>query len=193
MASVARWAGGPSAPILSVNMSASEIEDPALVRILSDELAASGLPPERLMIEVAERILLQHGDTLPSRLATLKDLGVRIAIDDFGTGQASLRHLPRLPVDVIKIDQSLLRGIDEGPAGLAVLRAIVELADRLGLDTVAEGIEEIRQADALASIGCRSGQGFWYRRPVPAALLWPLPSGAVVRRRTGEGKAVSSR
>ena len=97
-----------------------------------------------------------------------------------------MRHLARFPVDVIKIDQVLIRGIDDGTAGLAVLRAIVELADQLGLDTVAEGVEEIRQADALASVGCRSGQGFWYRRPVPASQLWPLPSGGVLRpRRTG--------
>ena len=135
------------------------------------------------MVEVSEAILCEP---MGERLEVLRDLGVRIAIDDFGVGSSSLQHLVRFPVDVIKIDPSLVRGVDEGPPGLAVLRAIVELADRLGIDTVGEGIEEIRQADALASVGCRSGQGFWYRRPVPAAQLWPLPSGGVLRRRPSD-------
>jgi EAL domain-containing protein (putative c-di-GMP-specific phosphodiesterase class I) len=135
------------------------------------------------MVEVQDAALLDQGRLGRDRLASLRELGVRVAVDGFGAGSSSLRHLPRFPVDVIKIDQALVRGIDDGPAGLAVLRAIVDLADQLGLDTVAEGIEEIRQADALASIGCRSGQGFWYRRPVPAGQLWPLPSGGVLRPR----------
>jgi len=180
------WPGGAAAPVLSVNVSSTQLQDASILGVVSDALAASGLPPERLMVEVSESILLLHGDPVRDRLAALRELGVRVAIDDFGTGSSSLRHLPRFPVDVIKIDQGLVRGIDDGTSGLAVLRAIVELADQLGLDTVAEGVEEIRQADALASVGCRSGQGFWYRRPVPASQLWPLPSGGVLRpRRTG--------
>ena len=175
------WPGGPGAPVLSVNVSATQLQDAAIVGTVSDALAASGLPAERLMVEVSESLLIAQGEPFHTRLATLRELGVRVAIDNFGTGYSSLRHLPRFPVDVIKIDQSLIRGIDDGASGLAVLRAIVELADQLGLDTVAEGVEEIRQADALASVGCRSGQGYWYRRPVPAASLWPLPTGSVLR------------
>jgi len=182
-----RWPGGAAAPLLSVNVSALQLADAGIIGAVSDALAASGLPPDRLMIEVSEAIL--H-EPVRERLEVLRDLGIRVAIDDFGTGSSSLQHLARFPVDVIKIDQSLVRGIDEGAAGLAVLRAIVELADQLGIDTVGEGIEEIRQADALASVGCRSGQGFWYRRPVPAAQLWPLPSGAVLRPRRGSGQPV---
>jgi EAL domain-containing protein (putative c-di-GMP-specific phosphodiesterase class I) len=175
------WPGGPAAPVLSVNVSATQLQDAAIVGTVSDALAVSGLPAERLMVEVSESLLIAQGEPFHSRLAMLRELGVRVAIDNFGTGYSSLRHLPRFPVDVIKIDQSLIRGIDDGASGLAVLRAIVELADQLGLDTVAEGVEEIRQADALASVGCRSGQGYWYRRPVPAASLWPLPTGSVLR------------
>ncbi|HVM67615.1 MAG TPA: EAL domain-containing protein, partial [Acidimicrobiales bacterium] len=150
---------------------------------VGDALCASGLAPERLMVEVPDAALLDQGRQGRDRLAALRELGVRVAVDGFGAGSSSLRHLPRFPVDVIKIDQALVRGIDDGAPGLAVLRAIVDLADHLGLETVAEGVEEIRQADALASIGCRSGQGFWYRRPVPPAQLWPLPSGQVLRSR----------
>jgi diguanylate cyclase (GGDEF)-like protein len=179
----AGWPGGYSAPVLSVNVSSTQLQDASIVGVVSDALAASGLPPERLMVEVSENILLTYGEPVRQRLSVLRELGVRVAIDDFGVGSSSLRHLARFPVDVIKIDQILIRGIDDGAAGLAVLRAIVELADRLGLDTVGEGIEEIRQADALASVGCRSGQGYWYRRPVPASQLWPLPSGGVLRPR----------
>jgi diguanylate cyclase (GGDEF)-like protein len=178
------WPGGRAAPVLSVNISPSQLQDASILTAVADALTASGMAPERLMVEVPDAALLDQGRQARERLAALRELGVRVAVDGFGAGSASLRHLPRFPVDVIKIDQALVRGIDDGPAGLAVLRAIVELADQLGLDTVAEGIEEIRQADALASIGCRSGQGFWYRRPVPAAQLWPLPSGGVLRPRT---------
>jgi diguanylate cyclase (GGDEF)-like protein len=177
------WPGGLAAPVLSVNVSSSQLEDPTIVSAVADALTASGLGGERLMVEVPDVALLDQGRAGRDRLAALRELGVRVAVDGFGAGSSSLRHLPRFPVDVIKIDQALVRGIDDGPAGLAVLRAIVDLADQLGIDTVAEGIEEIRQADALASIGCRSGQGFWYRRPVPAAQLWPLPSGGVLRPR----------
>ena len=180
-AEAVKWPGGAAAPLLSVNVSATQLQDAAIVGTVSDALAASGLPAERLMVEVSESLLIAQGEPFHTRLATLRELGVRVAIDNFGTGYSSLRHLPRFPVDVIKIDQSLIRGIDDGASGLAVLRAIVELADQLGLDTVAEGVEEIRQADALASVGCRSGQGYWYRRPVPAASLWPLPTGSVLR------------
>jgi len=182
-ADAVNWPGGAAAPVLSVNVSPSQLEDPAIVAAVAEALAASGLPAERLMVEVPDAALLDQGKAGRERLTALRELGVRVAVDGFGAGSSSLRHLPRFPVDVIKIDQALVRGIDDGPAGLAVLRAIVDLADQLGIDTVAEGIEEIRQADALASIGCRSGQGFWYRRPVPAAQLWPLPSGGVLRPR----------
>jgi diguanylate cyclase (GGDEF)-like protein len=182
------WPGGSAAPLLSVNVSATQLQDAAIVGTVSDALAASGLPAERLMVEVSESLLMAQGEPFHSRLATMRELGVRVAIDNFGTGYSSLRHLPRFPVDVIKIDQSLIRGIDDGASGLAVLRAIVELADQLGLDTVAEGIEEIRQADALASVGCRSGQGYWYRRPVPAASLWPMPTGSVLRPKQVAGE-----
>jgi diguanylate cyclase (GGDEF)-like protein len=182
-AEAAAWPGGPAAPVLSVNISPAQLQDAAIVEEVAGALRASALAPERLMVEVPDAALLDQGRQGRERLAALRDLGVRVAVDGFGAGSSSLRHLPRFPVDVIKIDQALVRGIDDGPPGLAVLRAIVDLADQLGLETVAEGVEEIRQADALASIGCRSGQGFWYRRPVPAAQLWPLPSGEVLRPR----------
>jgi diguanylate cyclase (GGDEF)-like protein len=182
-AEAAGWPGGPAAPVLSVNLSTAQLEDAAIVDEVADALRASGLAPERLMVEVPDAALLDQGRQGRDRLAALRELGVRVAVDGFGAGSSSLRHLPRFPVDVIKIDQALVRGIDDGAPGLAVLRAIVDLADHLGLETVAEGVEEIRQADALASIGCRSGQGFWYRRPVPPTQLWPLPSGEVLRPR----------
>jgi EAL domain-containing protein (putative c-di-GMP-specific phosphodiesterase class I) len=169
--------------VLSVNVSPSQLQDTSILAVVADALVDSGLPAERLMVEVPDAVLLDQGRQGRELLASLRELGVRVALDGFGAGSSSLRHLTRFPVDVIKIDQVLVRGIDDGPAGLAVLRAIVDLADQLGLDTVAEGVEEIRQADALASIGCRSGQGYWYRRPMPAAQLWPLPSGSVLRPR----------
>jgi EAL domain-containing protein (putative c-di-GMP-specific phosphodiesterase class I) len=105
-------------------------------------------------------------DATVERLGRLKALGVRIAIDDFGTGYSSLAYLKRLPVDILKIDQSFITGIAESPDALAMVHAMVQLGHALGLETRAEGIEDAAQLERLRAEGCASGQGYFFARPL---------------------------
>ena len=102
-------------------------------------------------------------------LRTLHELGVRVVLDDFGTGYSSLAYLSQLPLDVIKVDRSFVAGIHEAPANLAIIRAVVGLAQGLGIAVTAEGIEREEQLEALRELGCDRGQGFLFARPAPAA------------------------
>ena len=126
------------------------------------ELAAAGLPPENLMLELTESVLLGEEDQVWAELTTLRDTGVRLAIDDFGTGFSSMRYLLHTPIDVIKIDKSFVGGVATSPRRQAVVDGIVRLGQALGLRVVAEGIETAADRDVLAGMGCPYGQGFLY-------------------------------
>jgi EAL domain-containing protein (putative c-di-GMP-specific phosphodiesterase class I) len=157
----ALWHRGDRPFVVSVNVSMRQLENDALVDDVRDALASSGLDPEALVIEVTETALMRDVDATADRLARLKLLGVRIAIDDFGTGYSSLAYLKRFPVDILKIDQSFISGITESPEALAIVHALVELGRALGLELLAEGIEEAGQLERLRAEGCESGQGFF--------------------------------
>jgi len=129
------------------------------------------MDPSRLVLEVTESIFLEDGSRAAHVMAALKDLGVRLALDDFGTGYSSLSYLRRVPVDIIKIDQSFVTGLRPDPAGAAIISAIAELAHALGLIVVAEGVETAQQRDAVVSIGCEAAQGFHYARPLTGDQL----------------------
>ena len=109
-------------------------------------------------------------------LLDLKSLGVRVAIDDFGTGYSSLGYLKRFPVDVVKIDRSFVEGLETSPVDAAIVAAVIGLADAVGMTTVAEGVETREQLEQLEAMGCKTVQGFYLARPMPAssmeALLW---------------------
>jgi EAL domain-containing protein (putative c-di-GMP-specific phosphodiesterase class I) len=170
----ARWqaAYGDAAPAsVSVNLSARQIQHPALVADVADALRASGLNPAALVLEITESILLDDADSAASTLAALKALGVRIALDDFGTGYSSLSYLDRFPVDIVKIDKSFVDGLAAGGSGSPLVSAIVNIGALLGLGVTAEGIERHDQADRLRQIGCFQGQGYLFARPMPAADL----------------------
>lgn len=159
---------------LNVNVSPRQILDTRFVRDVADVLAATGLPPPSLTLELTETLLMSDPDTASRRLARIRDLGVRLAVDDFGTGFSSLSYLRQFPVDQVKIDRSFIAGIGtEGVTDdLAVARTIVDLGRILRLDTVAEGIETAEQLDALRRLGCDLGQGFYLARPMdPPAVL----------------------
>ena len=117
-------------------------------------------------------------DATADRLARLKQLGVRIAIDDFGTGYSSLAYLRRFPVDILKIDRSFIAGIGETAGALAMVHALVELGRALGLETLAEGIEDVEQLKRLRAEGCDSGQGYLFARPTDAAGIEVLLASA---------------
>jgi len=167
----ATWhrAGRPFA--VSVNVSMRQLESDALVDDVRDALAASGLDPSSLVIEVTETALMRDADATVERLGRLKMLGVRVAIDDFGTGYSSLSYLKRFPVDILKIDRSFIAGIGESSDALAMVHALVQLGRALGLETLAEGIEDARQLERLRAEGCESGQGFFLAKPMDAAAI----------------------
>jgi diguanylate cyclase (GGDEF)-like protein/PAS domain S-box-containing protein len=173
------WIEASGRPLeMSLNLSSRQVEDPELVGDVESALVASGLCPELLTLEITESVLLRDVDAVLERLTALKRLGVRLAIDDFGTGYSSLSYLRRLPVDVLKIDRSFISGIENGAAENALVRSIVSLAQLLELRTVAEGIEDGQQLEALRALGVDSGQGFHFARPLPAAHVAELLSGA---------------
>jgi EAL domain-containing protein (putative c-di-GMP-specific phosphodiesterase class I) len=158
-----RWpARDGVAPLLRVNVSARQFEETGLASDVDSALAESGLPPERLCLELTETLLLRDSDTAAKTLARIRALGVRVALDDFGTGYCSLSYLKRLPIDTIKIDRGFTAGLPQDRADLAIVRALVGLAKDLDIDVVGEGVETQAQADCLRECGIRAVQGWLY-------------------------------
>jgi diguanylate cyclase (GGDEF)-like protein len=151
---------------VSVNLSGRQLQDATIVDDVEAVLAATGLAPARLTLEITESVVMCDTPQTLERLTALKALGLRLAVDDFGTGYSSLSYLRQFPVDVLKIDKSFIDGIARGGDGAAFARTIVALADTLQLRTVAEGIEDRTQHAVLHALGCTLGQGFLFARPV---------------------------
>ncbi len=162
---------------VSVNVSARQVRRPTLFDDVVRALSESGLPPEALTLEITESVLARRREEMTSILEEVTALGVRLALDDFGTGYSSLSLLQDLPVHTLKIDRSFVQTVATGPSRRAFVRAMVDIADALDLNIVAEGIEEAPQVAELLQLGCRIGQGFHYSRPLP-----PLELEAFVRR-----------
>ncbi|MGW7202933.1 putative bifunctional diguanylate cyclase/phosphodiesterase [Streptomyces sp. NPDC054837] len=153
-------------PYISVNVSARQFQDTGFLNEVRRSLDTAGLHPGSLQLELTESVLMRRDDHIDALLGTLKDLGVRIAVDDFGTGFSSLRYLREFPIDVLKIDKTFIDDIPEDPKQVALVGGIVQLADTLGLQVIAEGIEEQAQRELLASLGCRFGQGYLFAPPM---------------------------
>ena len=187
-----RWtAAHPGPPLdLSVNVSAYELSVPGFADGVRRTLEGVGFPRERLVLEVTENVLIEDNNLARSVLAELRELGVRIALDDFGTGYSSLSYLHQLPVDVLKMDRSLMTPTWEGRSR-AIVGAVTSLAHGLGLQVVVEGVETATQGRIAAEVGADLAQGFFYARPMTAASVGRLlatatdPTGHVVlpRRR----------
>jgi diguanylate cyclase (GGDEF)-like protein len=156
---------------LSVNASVCELDDPGFADHVAATLRRTHLKPASLVIEVTESVLADAAGGAAGSLEALRGMGVAIALDDFGTGYSSIGYLRQLPVDILKIDRSFVSGDNANRSGDVLLEAIVGLAERLGLDTIPEGIEEPEQLHRLQALGCRTGQGFLLARPVPAAAI----------------------
>ncbi len=155
----------------SVNISARQLRLPRLAEVVEQALASSGLPPERLVLEITETATVSDMTGAIARLKELKALGVRIALDDFGTGYSPLTHLRSFPVDILKVDRSFVRNVVHSEEDRAIVKGVIEIAHRLGLRTVAEGIEEPRQLEIMRDLGCDSGQGYLWTKPVPLEAL----------------------
>ena len=151
---------------LHVNITPQEATDPATVEAIRAALRGSGLPPRSLVVEVTETALIDEAAVGPV-LASLKALGVRLSIDDFGSRYAVLTKLGRLPIDIVKLDRSLLTGLDM-PEGVRLFHGIIRLAQSLRLETVAEGVESLDLLPVLRRLGCDAAQGYALGRPMPA-------------------------
>jgi diguanylate cyclase (GGDEF)-like protein len=151
---------------IAVNVSPRQLEGNGLLEDVRDALAGSGLDPGALTLEITETTLMRDADTAALRLASLKELGVRIAIDDFGTGYSSLAYLRQFPVDALKIDRSFISGIAASRESAALIHTLVQLGKTLGLQTLGEGIEETTQLQQLQLEECDLGQGFLLARPL---------------------------
>ncbi len=180
VARLAAWAGHPAGPpTLSINLSVAALRDPAVADGLARRLLAARVDPGRLEIEVPEGLAIRDIEAVRPTLERVNSVGVRLALDDFGAGLSSLQHVVGLPVDRLKLDRSVISGLD-GPAAppRAVLRATLALARGMGIEVMAEGVETEAQAFALRREGVTAAQGWLTGRPVPEAELLG-PRGAV--------------
>jgi diguanylate cyclase (GGDEF)-like protein len=156
---------------VAVNVSARNLHDAAFVSEVAEALDASGIPPEQLTLELTESAVMADPEACLGTLEQLANAGVRLAVDDFGTGHSSMAYLSRLPVHEIKVDRSFVAGMaGDGPEE-TIVRATIELGRALGLEVVAEGIEDGDTLTRLAELGCDLGQGFHIARPMPGAAL----------------------
>jgi EAL domain-containing protein (putative c-di-GMP-specific phosphodiesterase class I) len=173
-----RWHARGHRIDVSVNVSTRQLETDQLIEDISCALETSGFDARSLIVEITETAIMRNVSTVVSRLAALKATGVRIAIDDFGTGYSSLAYLQKLPVDILKIDRSFISTMADSPESGALIRTLVQLGKMLGLETLAEGIEETAQYAQLAREQCDRGQGFLYARPLePDAVEAFLAAG----------------
>lgn len=156
---------------ISINLSSVQFNQPDLLDIIKNTLTTTGLSPKNLELEVTETALMQDADSAVSILNELKDLGIRLAIDDFGTGYSSLSYLKQLPIDTLKIDNCFVRGAMHDPKNQAILQSTIELAHRLDLKVVAEGVESPAEQNLLTQYRCDYLQGYWVGRPMPANHL----------------------
>ena len=172
---------------MSVNISSRYLDHGSIVSDVRTALQRHRIRPESLILEVTESLLLEDSERVEQTFKELKLIGVRLALDDFGTGYSSLAYLHRFPIDILKIHRTFVErlvredGAMEGVDAVALARAIMSLAEALGLDTVAEGIEVDAQRDTLLALGCRTGQGYSFGKPMP---IEEVLQAAVTRRRS---------
>ena len=158
----------PSEPALTiaVNFSAKQFIQPNLVEQVKQVLVETQLDPGSLKIEFTESVAMQDAERTTRILGELKTLGLDTSIDDFGTGYSSLSYLIRLPLDILKLDRSFVSRMDKNKESRQIVHTILSLADNLGMDVVAEGIETVEQADELKSLGCQYAQGYFFSKPI---------------------------
>jgi diguanylate cyclase (GGDEF)-like protein/PAS domain S-box-containing protein len=153
---------------ISVNLSPRQFQESGLLTQVAAALDAAGLPSELLMFEITESVVMEDISGAREIMKKLNRLGVRLAIDDFGTGHSSLAYLKQFPVHEVKVDRAFVQGVAESPVDSAIVRAIIDLANAMGISAVAEGVETKDQAAGLRMLGCPVAQGFYFSRPLRA-------------------------
>jgi predicted signal transduction protein with EAL and GGDEF domain len=156
---------------MSINLSVHQLAHEHIVRDVQRAIEGASLDPSTVTMEITETTLMHDTEVTRSRLAQLRELGVSLAVDDFGTGYSSLQYVQRFPIDIIKIDRSFVSGLGTNPGEGAVVQSMIELSQRLGVHTVAEGIDRAEQVTLLQSLGADLGQGYLFSRPVPAVEI----------------------
>jgi len=171
--------------MLSVNLSGVQILQPDIVGKVAAALDTTGVVASCVALEMTETVLMRDAAETLAVLCSLKDLGVQLHIDDFGTGYSSLSYLKRFPVDALKVDRTFVSGLASDLEDFAIVQAIVGLATSLGMDTIAEGVETVKQRKMLRDLGCTSAQGFLLSKPVEAAAITAMlqPSSIPQARR----------
>jgi diguanylate cyclase (GGDEF)-like protein/PAS domain S-box-containing protein len=164
---------------IGVNLSARQFQQAGLADEVASVLAATGIDPRQLCLEITESLAMDDLDLTSTILTTLRTLGVQVAIDDFGTGHSSLGYLARLPIDVVKIDRSFVRDIDHDPVKSAIVSAVVALSRAIGSTTVVGGVETLAQLEELHNLGCDVAQGYYFGRPVSAAAFGRMLGSSV--------------
>ena len=175
-ADAARWMRDGHPLRVAVNLSPMQFKDPRLVQMVLDILTETGLPADLLELEVTEGAVMADNPATMAILNAFRDCGVRFALDDFGTGYSSLSYLKRMPLSNLKVDRSFVSGLPDDSENRAIVRAILAMADSLGLSVTAEGVETLEQAQALKTMACSVLQGYYFSKPVPAAAIPELLS-----------------
>ncbi len=156
---------------VSLNLSARQVAQAGIPRIVRDALRDNGVEPGQVELEITESALIDAGEMPGEVLGALKDLGVRLVLDDFGTGYSSLSYLKRFPIDAIKIDRSFISGLGSDRGDTAIVAAVINMARALDISVIAEGVETEDQAGSLRAMGCDYAQGFHYSPPVPGDVF----------------------
>ncbi|MDQ3236271.1 MAG: EAL domain-containing protein [Actinomycetota bacterium] len=154
-----------------INLSPLQFRHPSLVESVTTALSESGLQPRNLVLDITESVMMDENATAEAMMRALENRGVKFALDDFGTGYSSLAYLTKIPASILKIDRTLIAGVDENPEGSAVVSSIINLAHALKLTVVAEGVETTGELEELRSLGCDLGQGYHWRRPYTLARV----------------------
>lgn len=192
---IAEWQDRFEMPLsVSVNLSAKQLMHPRLTTHITDVLAATGIEAGRLKLEVTESTVMEHSDRSLKVLSDLDQLGVALSTDDFGTGYSSLSYLQKFPFERLKIDRSFINILDKDEKSRAIVKTILMLGENLGIEVVAEGIETAQQLELLREMGCRTGQGYLFARPMdPAAAAALLEEGADLSNQLSDLVPVSKR
>jgi diguanylate cyclase (GGDEF)-like protein/PAS domain S-box-containing protein len=167
---------------ISVNLSPRQFQESGLLSQVAEALDATGLPSESLIFEITESMVMEDLSGAREIMKKLNRLGVRLAIDDFGTGHSSLAYLKQFPVHEVKVDRAFVKGIADSRVDSAIVRAVIDLANAIGIDAVAEGVETTEQLNGLKLLGCPVGQGFFFSRPLQAKQFNEL-----LRKQFGKG------
>lgn len=184
-----RFAATTDLPWVAVNVSPLQLRDEGFTAHVLGILAETGLPPQRLEIEITEGVLLENSDVSKSVLASLRAAGIRIALDDFGTGYSSINYLRRYAIDKLKVDRSFVRLLGDSQESVAIVKALVDLASAMKVQVTAEGVETAEQRDLLIGMGCNELQGFLFSPPLAAAAMHRLSASRLPAQPVGNASS----